>query len=233
MFCMNCGATITGDTLAACGSCGKSNARMPSGAEVSRVIKEASSDALAAIGRVSTDPVGGLEASFQMLGEIRARSAGFAFGTAFAVLATLAAWIASSRMGMGTPKVLVAVFFVALAPFVAILGVSAGARSIFRGVGSIAPDVFTAGVSLQPLGLLFVLAVILGSANYKIVLALALLAVTYMICILFTGCTRLSGIPQRFAPLTVAVMLLALMWLTTIVAGALLDTTNPVSRFFS
>jgi hypothetical protein len=235
MFCVDCGATMQGDTLAACASCGKAASPRLTGADVSRILSEASGDAWVAIRQVAVDPVGGLAASFANLGETRARTAGVAFGVAFALLSASAALIAAWRLssGSGLFKLLFAVTIIALVPFGAIAGTSAGARRVLRGTGTVAADIFTAGVALQPVAVLFVLAAILGIANYQAIAVLGLLAAVYMLCILFAGSTRLVGLPERFTPAAIAVMLLVALWLTKIAASALLDSSSSVGRWFS
>jgi hypothetical protein len=230
---MNCGGAIEGDSLAACASCGKVSQPALSGAEMTRMIKEASSDALGAIRRVAVDPIAGLASSFAVLGEQRARSAGIAFGVGFALVAALASFVAASKLTTGGNfKLIVAVFISALVPFVAIAAVSAATRKVVRAAGTIGADLFVAGVALQPLGLLLILAAILGLDNYQAVAILGLFAWTYMLCILFAGSTKLVGVPERFAPPAIAVMLLAAMWLTKIVATVLFDAGSPLGRFF-
>ena len=231
MFCVNCGSAMD-RAVAACPTCGNSNQPSLSGADVSRIIKEASTDALGAIRHVAVDPVAGLPSAFETLGERRGRSAGVAFGVGFALLATIASLIAASKIGTGgTFKLLLAVFIVGLVPFAAIAATSAAARKVFRTNGTLGADLFTAGVALQPLGFLLVLAAVLGINNYQAILLLSLFAWTYTLCILFTGSTRLSSIPERFAPPVLAVMLFAAMWLTKLVAGSFLDS-GPLGRFF-
>ncbi len=234
MFCMNCGAAVEGEALAVCGSCGKSNPQALSGADVSRILKEASTDALGAIRTVAVDPIGGLAASFGLLGERRARAAGIAFGIAFALLTAIAALIATAKLGTeGGPKVLFGMLFLALVPFAAIAATSAGIRRILGGTGTTAGDVFTAGIALQPASAFFVLAAILGIANYQAIALLGLFAWIYVLCILFTGATRLAGLPERFAPAAIAVMLLVALWLTKVAASALFDSSSSIGRLFN
>ena len=232
MFCVNCGSSMEGNTLAACANCGKDNQPLISGAEVSRMIKEASSDALSAVRRVAADPIAGLDSSFGMLGERRGRAAGIAFGIGFALTAAIASLIVASSLGSeSNAKLMLAVFIVGLVPFIAFAATSAGARKAFRTDGTTGADLFTAGVALQPFGLFLLLAAVLGLSNYQAVLLLGLFALTYSLCILFAGCTRLVKVPERFAPPVLAVMLLAAMWLTKIVGAAFLDD-GPLGRLF-
>jgi hypothetical protein len=232
MFCVNCGSSMEGNALAACASCGKDNQPMISGAEVGRMIKEASSDALSAVRHVAADPIAGLASSFAMLGERRGRAAGIAFGVGFALTAALASLIVASNLGSeSNAKLMLAAFIVGLVPFIAFAATSTGARKAFRTTGTTGADLFTAGVALQPVGLFLILAAVLGLGNYQAVLLLGLFALTYSLCILFAGCTRLVKVPERFAPPVLAVMLLAAMWLTKIVGAAFLDD-GPLGRLF-
>lgn len=233
MFCVNCGAAVDGNAVAACGTCGKLNQPTLSSADVSRMIKEASTDALGAIRHVIADPISGLASAFTMLGEQRGRSAGIAFGVGFAAVAAIASVIAaSSSAAEGRLKLMLAVFIVALVPFVALAVTSAASRKAFRSAGTPGADLFTAGVALQPFGLFLILAALLGIDNYQAVLLLSVFAWTYMLCILFAGCTRLVGVPERFTPPVLAVMILVAIWLTKIVAASFLGS-GPFARFFA
>jgi hypothetical protein len=234
MFCANCGAAMNGEALAACVTCGKTPVPALTGADVGRAIKEASSDALQAIRQVAADPIAGLATSFAALGERRGRSAGVAFGVAFALLTAFAGEYAVSKLGAEAGvKALFALFVTALVPFVAIAATSTGARKVFGGTGTAGADIFTAGIALQPMGIFFVLAAVLGTGNFEVIALLLLFAWTYMLCILFTGSTRLAGVPERFAPLVVSVMLLAAMWLTKIAVTSLLGPSSPIGRYFT
>lgn len=233
MFCVNCGSAMEGTAVAACASCGKINQPTLTGADVSRMIKEASTDALSAVRQVAVDPIAGLASSFAMLGEQRGRSAGIAFGVGFALVAAIASLIAAANTGSdGNVKLMLAVFIVALVPFIALAATSTATRKAFRTTGSTGADLFTAGVALQPFGFFLILAAVLGIDNYQAILLLSLFAWTYMLCILFAGCTRLVGVPERFAPPVLAVMLLVAMWLTKLVATSFLGS-GPFARFFN
>jgi hypothetical protein len=224
---------MTGESLAACGACGKGSTPALTGADVSRAIKEASTDALTAIAEVAVDPIAGLASSYATLGEKRARSAGIAFGVVFALLSALAMAIAASRTGgTGGLKLFFASAFLGLVPFAAIALTSEAARRALRGSGTTGGGIFTAGVALQPVAIFFVAAALLGLGNWEVTALLSLFAWTYMLCILFAGSTRLVGLPERFAPLAIGVMLLAAMWLTKIAAASLFDSSSPLGRLF-
>lgn len=230
MFCVNCGAAVEGDALAACATCGKTVQAMISASDVSRMIKEASSDAFSAVRHVAADPIGGLASSYAMLGEQRARSAGIAFGVGFAIIAAMAGLIAASPSAESPIKLILVTFIVALVPFAALAATSAATRKTFRTAGSAGGDLFVAGVALQPIGIFLLLSAILGIGAYQVIALLTLFAWTYMTCILFAGCTRLVGVAERFAPPVMAAMLLVAIWLTKVIASSFLGS-GPLARF--
>ena len=233
MFCMNCGAAVSGDAVAACANCGKLQQPALLTPDVGRAIKEASADALAAVRQVAVDPIGGLASSFSMLGERRGYAAGLAFGVAFALQAAVASIIAASRFQTtSTLKLFFGTFLMALVPFAAFVAASALVRKVAGGTGTLGADVFVAGVALQPCGLFFLGAAILGIANYQAIALLGLFASTYVMCILFAGCTRVAGIAERLAPPVISVMLLAALWLSKIVITAFLGDASPLGRWF-
>ncbi|MBV8516174.1 MAG: hypothetical protein JO197_02115 [Acidobacteria bacterium] len=222
-----------GSTLAACVHCGKSNQPVFSAADARRIIQSASGDAFTAIRQITSDPIGGLTRSYATLGEERARAAGIALGVAFALAVGIASAITASHIGFnGIAKLLLGMTVVGLVPFAAMAGVSAGARKAFRADGAFGADLLSCGVALQPFSIVFIIAALLGIANFQTVALVSLFAWTYMLSILFTGCTQLAHIPQRFAPTVIAVMLLAAIWATRVVGGWLLSD-DPFIRFFN
>lgn len=235
MFCVNCGAAFSSGEVAACANCGKTNSPALSGADVGRMVKEASSDALGATKKIASDPIAGIATSFATLGAQRAQAAGFAFGLAFAILTALASALAAAKLGASdsTLKLALSVFLVALVPFLALTLTSAGARKVLGGTGTWSSDVFVAGIALQPIGIFFLLAAILGGANWQVIAVLSFVAWTYMLCILFSGSTRLVGIPERFAPPVISVMLLAAIWSTKVAANSFFDQYSPIGRLFN
>jgi hypothetical protein len=232
MFCIHCGNSVEGEALAVCAQCGQVTQPAFSAADAGRIIKSAAADAIVVMRRIAIDPVAGLPASFVTLGERRARSAGVAFGVTFALAAGIATAVAASGAGFGnTFKLMLAMFVVALAPFAAMAAVSTGVRKAFRTAGTAGADLLSCGVALQPFGVFFILAAVLGIGNLQTVALLSLFAWTYALTILFTGCTQLVRIPERLAPPVMAVMLLVAIWSTRLVGGWLLEST-PFGRFF-
>ena len=54
---------------------------------------------------------------------------------------------------------------------------------------------------------------ILGIPNAEIVAIVTVVAITYIILMIYTGCHKISGIPENAAALAVSVMLLLSGWL--------------------
>jgi hypothetical protein len=232
MFCVNCGTAVDGNALAICAHCGKSNQPAFSAADAGRMAKAAATDAVAVVRRIAADPISGLAASYADLGEQRACSAGIAFGVAFALAVAAATAVATSSAGFGnSAKIVLAMFVVGLVPFVAMVATSTGARKTFRTGSTAGADLLSCGVALQPFSIFVLIAAFLGIGNFNSVALLSLFAWTYMLTILFTGCTKLVRIPDRFAPPVMSVMLLAAIWATRVAGGWLLGA-NPFGPFF-
>jgi hypothetical protein len=133
---------------------------------------------------------------------------------------------ATALFGVGLPigelsaKLVIQIIFVGLVPFITLALSGTLARLIFRGKGTFTGDLYVAGASLLPLGLLSLLASFLGPANIEVIGVLALFALTYNILMLYSGCSRISGIPEIGAAPAVPIMLLLTAWLTKIVISA-------------
>jgi len=111
--------------------------------------------------------------------------------------------------------------FIGAVPFITLAVAGMIARSVFRGSGSFAGDVYTAGASLLPLGVCVFVASFLGPANIEVIAALGVFALTYMILMLYAGCSRIAGIPETGAAPAVPIMLLLSIWLTKVVISAI------------
>jgi hypothetical protein len=108
--------------------------------------------------------------------------------------------------------------FVGIVPTAAITGGSILARKVFRGCSeSIEGDVFIAAVSLFPIGVLLVLAGILGVGNFEVAAVVSVFALSYTILILYTGCTQISEISKVRAVPAVPIIILIAGWLSKIV----------------
>ena len=97
------------------------------------------------------------------------------------------------------------------------------ARKVFRGQsGTLESDVFIAGVSVLPFGFASLLAGVLGVGNLEVSAIVAVFALSYTILILYTGCTRISGISEARAVQAVPIIILIAGWLSKILFGAML-----------
>ena len=105
-----------------------------------------------------------------------------------------------------------------IVPSAAITGASFLARKAFRGSPeTIETDVFVAGVSLLPTGLMLLIAGILGMGNIEVVALVSVFALSYTILILYTACTQISEISKVRAVPAVPIIILIAGWLSKIV----------------
>lgn len=232
MFCVNCGTLMEGNTIATCPQCGKSNQPAFSAVDAGRILQSAAGDATVALRQIVRDPISGLPVAYATLGEQRARSAGIALGAAFALAMGIATAIAASDRGFGgSAKLLLMMSLVGIAPFLAMFAVSIATRKAFRSSAMAGADLLSCGVALQPFSVFFIIAAMLGIANLGTIALVSLFAWTYTLTILFTGCTKLAHVPERFAPPIIATMLLAAIWSTRVVGGWVLGG-NPFGPLF-
>ncbi len=230
-FCPSCGAGAGGGAPqpAATASAAGANAT-PSAAAVQRAkieaqLKAGSQDAVEAVKVLALDPVGGLPKSFHLFSEDRALVVGAIFAGIYAVAMALAAARGVSMapgmaMGIGgsnTASIIFKAFVGGLVFAAVIIGCFAGARMLFKGTGSLASDVYSAGTSLLPWALCLLIGTIFGPANFEIIMLVTLFALTYSILMLFTGFSKLASISEGKAALAVPVMLAVSFWLLTIV----------------
>ncbi|WRH66239.1 MAG: hypothetical protein RSE13_21820 [Planktothrix sp. GU0601_MAG3] len=109
--------------------------------------------------------------------------------------------------------------------FLSIAGSSFLTRKLFRGYGSIKGDIFIAGTALIPISLLILISYFLGFINLEIIAIFAVIAMTYTILMIYTGCHQISKIPENGAALAVSVMLILSGWLLKI-----LVVSNLISK---
>jgi hypothetical protein len=93
---------------------------------------------------------------------------------------------------------------------------------VFHGQGRLAGDVYTAGATLVPVGVFALGGSLLGAANVELALLLALFAWTYVVLILYAGCSRIARVTDASAAPAVPLMLVASGYLTKVVVAALL-----------
>lgn len=242
MFCRSCGQVLAEGSVF-CAKCGTavatasatSNisgaAAAPAQISISKTIHEEvklrTMDAWQGIKLFAQSPVGGLPQSFEMFDPARAMRIGIVFGILYEVTLFLGLYRLADKLtstfggelplGDLSAKHIFQLIIIGLVPFVTLAASSAIARKIFRGKGAFAGDVYTAGASLLPLGLFALVSSLVGPANIEVIVVLWLFAVTYMILMLYAGCSRIAGIPEAGAAPAVPIMLLLSAWLTKVV----------------
>lgn len=178
--------------------------------EVASKVKSTLNDAIQGLKIFLINPVGGLPVFFQGLGKERALGVGIAFGIVYVVCFVFACnKFLPDNSGSSLFNLIVA----SAANFLSIAGASFLTRKLFRGYGSFEGDIFIAGVALVPASLLLLISSILGIPNAEIVAIVTVVAITYIILMIYTGCHKISGIPENAAALAVSVMLLLSGWL--------------------
>lgn len=180
--------------------------------EVASKVKSTLNDAIQGLKIFLINPVGGLPVFFQGLGKERALGVGIAFGIAYLVCFVFAFQKLLSGNFSGNSS-LFNVILASTANFLSIAGASFLTRKVFRGYGSFQGDIFIAGVALVPASLLLLIISILGIPNIEIIVIVMVVAITYTILMIYTGCHKISGIPENAAALAVSVMLLLSGWL--------------------
>lgn len=227
MFCSHCGAQIEAGA-STCGMCGKSVASV--GAAAGRAAEQAqaaSRDAMRVLGRLAVNPVGTLAQSYNELGDKRAFGAGIAFGVIFVIAMTIGTLLFVRRVWLLSPE-LIDYFGVPLggaaaylATFVTLLivrkvGSGGASRPGFGG------DAFVAGAATMPVAVMSLLAGLLGMGNFEVMALMWVFVASYCVLILYSGCTKISGLSDGAAAVSVPIVLLISTWLTKIVLTAII-----------
>lgn len=228
MFCPKCGTQLP-DGSVACSSCGTTFAapRAGAAAAVASVrVKAASADAFGAFKSFMGNPVGGLADAYNSLGPGKALGVGITFGIVFAVCMLLSMYRVVPEFlrptGVGGFLKLVVV---AVVPFVALFVATLAVRTVFRGEGTIGSDSFLSGASLLPLGIIALIASILGPSNWNVIQFLAIFSISITILMLFAGLTRIYKISERMATIAVPIMLLITAFLSQTIYRMMLESS--------
>ncbi len=179
--------------------------------EVASKVKSTLNDAIQGLKIFLINPVGGLPVFFEGLGKERALGVGIAFGIAYVVCFVFACQKYLTQFSSNSS--LFNLILASAANFLSIAGASFLTRKLFRGYGSFQGDIFIAGVALVPASLLLLISSLLGITNVEIIVIVMVVAITYTILMIYTGCHKISGIPENAAALAVSVMLLLSGWL--------------------
>lgn len=233
MFCQYCGLQVSAAT-GVCATCTPLDAPArtkgsaeQTAAELSTKVKTASKDATQALKTFATNPVGGLPAAFEGLGASRAMGVGLVFAVASILLIFIGVYLSLPTFMKPDIGDSIKFFIFGAVPFTSILAASAATRKMFGGAGSIGGDSMIAGASLLPFGFLIFVSGVLGLANLEVTALLLIFALCYAILILYTGCTRVSGVSESKAAFAVPVMIIVSAWLTKILFGAILPSFLP------
>jgi tetratricopeptide (TPR) repeat protein len=160
------------------------------------------------------NPGGGLLPSFARLDKRQA----VAVGIVFAGIANLC-FVSGTYLGWQDlledyfPKVsILKLVAVGVVPFVTLALLSAIARLVTRRPGSVAGDIFLAGASLLPVGLVILASSLSTYLPSNTLLVLTVFASCYTILTLYSGCTQISNLSERVAALLVPIVLLTSSW---------------------
>jgi hypothetical protein len=222
MFCQNCAKELepNANICVACRTPVAHSQATPT--EIADKAKAASQSALTAFKLFSINPVGGLSVAFENLEKRRARDAGIVFSVVFLVCVLIGTYMVLPAWGKPNFQGFLGLLILGAVPPSAIAGVSALARKAFNSGGSFESDVFIAGAALLPVGFVVFLTGILGMGNIEVTAILGVFAGCYAILMLYSGCARISRIPDTKAAVTVPVMLLVSAWLCKVVFAAML-----------
>ena len=235
MYCQFCGSAMSTETEF-CAQCGKQapSAGASAAGSIGSQIKASSKDAASVLKQLLKDPVGGLAVAYATLGNQRAMSAGLVLCLAFALAAAGGITMGAGRWfgqlyrltggAMSGPGSFSGFLQLALQFFVipaAIAAVGYGIRRVVGASPPLAADVFTAGAALAPLGLATLLAGLLGVGNLEVILVLILVAVSYLVLMLFSGFTRAGGMTETAGAPAVPVSILLAGWLASVVFRAM------------
>jgi len=222
MFCQTCGIQIADDSVS-CSGCGTALQKKSFDAgEIGERAKLSFWDAFKSLRLVALRPVGGIAQAIAGLDNRRSLGAGLAF----AVFSALCLGIGTVRIQSGfgaSPGVghTLGLLLLGFVPFLSIACAVHLARRVFRGQGTLGGDAMIAGVSLFPLGVIGLLASLLGFENLEVIGVLFLFAICYTVLLLYGGCTQVANLPEAAAAPGVALILLLSGWLWNILSRAL------------
>ena len=224
MICPKCGHAVSAG-IAFCGDCGATIPdTKPEPASPGERFNNLAENVWKTFLAVFENPVDNLSPNFEKLKKQEVLEVGIAFAILFDLCAFFGLYIMLPRWA-GAPGFgdILKILIFGFVPPAAFTGASFLARKVFRAAsGTIESDVFIAGISLIPTGILLLLSGILGIGNLEIIALVAVFALSYTILILFTGCTRISEIAQVRAVPAVPSIILISAFLSKIVYAAIL-----------
>lgn len=225
-FCPACGAAAGGGApgqAATPGAGGGPSAAAAQRARLEAQFKAGSQDAVNAVKVLLTDPVGGLAKSFSMFDSSRAQIVGGIFGAVYALAATIAFSIMGSlimgfaaaanpmAMGMGgfsVPfSVYVKIFVAFVGEFVGLVVGCLLVRTIFKGAGDLASDIYMSGASFLPVGLGLLAGSLLGQVHFSLALVCLVFGGSYAVLMLNAGCSKINKLSDGMSALGVPIVI--------------------------
>ncbi len=170
-------------------------------------VKAASRDALTTFMSLIYNPVGALPGAYQALPGQQALAVGVVFMVVWLLCSLVGASLGIGGLGLPISINQMSFGYKVRGMLVMLcipLGLTLGlflARTVARGTGALALDIFVAGSALLMVGFA---ALIGGLLGYQVQMLLTLVALTLAVLVIFTSLTRISGIAEGLAAYLVA-----------------------------
>ncbi|NEP55816.1 MAG: DnaJ domain-containing protein [Symploca sp. SIO2G7] len=167
-------------------------------------------DALKTFQLFALNPVGGLLPAFGRLDKQQIAAVGIVFALVFDCCFIFGFYLGWQDL---LPQASIfKLIVVGIVPFVSLATVSRIARLICRCSGNWAGDMFLAGATLLPAGVLALASGISNSLGVQAMVAIAVFTSCYLILTLYSGCTQIAHLSEQAATLLIPVMLLVSGW---------------------
>jgi hypothetical protein len=192
-------------------------------------VKTAYGSALAALKGFVGDPVARLAATYESLGDDRARRIGITYGVFSMLCFLLGGYLLVpfkdglfEHLGFG--GVLKAIVFAAVPFGCAAIGGLATRKAFGGRGGGTGGDCFVAGAALLPLSLAMVVNGLLGLRSTGLATAISVFAGCTGVLMLFSGYTRVARLSERAATLAVPIVVVLTMWVGRTMASSVIES---------
>ncbi|MEB3340097.1 DnaJ domain-containing protein [Okeania sp.] len=174
--------------------------------EILTTFQESFQDSWITIKTFLPNPIGGLLPAFAKLEENRSLNVAILLGIIFEVCFVMGINLILERLDESNHTEFLLLIIIGIISFINVTVTSGFARLIFHADGSLTGDLFIAGTSLLPLGLLMLISAILNS--WIISFVLGIFAFCYTILTMYSGCQNISNISEEKSAMIVPIMLL-------------------------
>lgn len=230
MFCQKCGTSMV-DAAVACPSCNTPVAKggtAATSAAVADTVKAAYGSGLAALKGFMGDPVGKLPATYDALGDDKARRIGITYGVVSMLCFLIGGYLLIPfRDGLldnlGFGGVLKCLLF-GVVPFGCLAVGGMATRKVFGGQGGTGGDLFIAGAALLPTSLAMLVNGMLGYSNAGMMGAVSIFAGCTAVLMLFSGYSRISKLSERATTLAIPIVVILTMWIGQSLGTSLLES---------